>query len=77
MREGLKAVGSQPAGVDVDRTFVSALPIGFLTRPLAFESTRDQSPAMPPTATPVILPAASKPNRRLVASPRGNTNFRT
>ena len=36
-----------------------------------------QSPAMAPGATPVILPAASKPNNRLVASPRGKTNFRT
>ena len=34
-----------------------------------------QSPAMLSTATPVILPAASKPNRRLVASPRGKMNF--
>ena len=29
-----------------------------------------QSPARPPTAMPVILPCASKPNKRLVASPR-------
>jgi hypothetical protein len=29
-----------------------------------------QSPAMLMIATPVILPSASKPNRRLVASPR-------
>ena len=36
-----------------------------------------QSPAMAPGVTPVILPAASKPNNRLVASPRGKTNFRT
>jgi len=34
-----------------------------------------QSPAMPPTAMPVTLPEASKPNMRLVASPRGKTNL--
>ena len=30
---------------------------------------------MPPTAMPVTLPDASNPNMRLVASPRGKTNF--
>jgi hypothetical protein len=34
-----------------------------------------QSPARPPIAIPVILPPASKPNSKLVASPRGKTNL--
>jgi hypothetical protein len=34
-----------------------------------------QSPAKLIAVVPVISPSASKPNRRLAASPRGNTSF--
>src|SRR5271168_2092894 len=34
-----------------------------------------KSPAMLSTPTPVVLPSASKPNSRLVASPWGNASF--
>ena len=65
-------------GSPISRPRISAIPRS--PRPglqtlAAANCPASQSPAIPPRATPVIFPAASKPNRRLVASPRGKTNL--